>query len=48
MVDPVSERTVSLLWRRTMSESPALAVAVDALAAVASGELVDVGSPGTV
>lgn len=48
MVDPVSERTVSLLWRRTMSESPALAVAVDALAAVASDELVDVGSPGTV
>jgi DNA-binding transcriptional LysR family regulator len=33
IVDPVSERTVSLVWRRTMTASPALAAAVDALAA---------------
>ena len=33
IVDPVSERTVSLVWRRTMTDSPALAATVAALAA---------------
>ena len=39
IVDPVSERTVSLVWRSTMTASPALAVAVDCLAAEASRDL---------
>lgn len=42
IVDPVSERTVSLVWRRTMTEGPALAAAVEALAAEGSRELVAV------
>jgi DNA-binding transcriptional LysR family regulator len=39
IVDPVSERTVSLVWRRTMTDRPALAAAVEALAAEASRDL---------
>ncbi|HET7801177.1 MAG TPA: LysR substrate-binding domain-containing protein [Humibacillus xanthopallidus] len=39
IVDPVSERTVSLVWRRTMSDRPALLSAVEALAAEASRDL---------
>jgi DNA-binding transcriptional LysR family regulator len=39
MRDPVSERTVSLVWRRTMTESPALAAAVDAISQAASADL---------
>ncbi|MGO4360461.1 LysR family transcriptional regulator [Terrabacter sp. 2TAF16] len=39
IVDPISERTVSLVWRSTMTASPALAVAVDCLAAEASRDL---------
>ncbi|WP_141822073.1 LysR family transcriptional regulator [Humibacillus xanthopallidus] len=39
IVDPVSERTVSLVWRRTMSDRPALLSAVDALAAEGSRDL---------
>jgi len=31
IVDPVSERTVSLVWRRTMTERPALAAVIDVL-----------------
>jgi len=37
IVDPVSERTVSLVWRRTMTDRPALAATVAALAAEAAG-----------
>ena len=40
MSDPVSQRTVSLVWRRTMTERPALAAAVDALAGEAALDLV--------
>lgn len=36
MDDPVSERTVSLVWRRTMAERPALGAVVDVLAEVAA------------
>jgi DNA-binding transcriptional LysR family regulator len=39
IVDPVSERTVSLVWRHTMSDRPALLSAVEALAAEASRDL---------
>jgi len=39
IVDPVSERTVSLVWRRTMTDRPALAAAVNALAAEGSRDL---------
>ncbi|HET8987889.1 MAG TPA: LysR family transcriptional regulator [Humibacillus sp.] len=39
IVDPVSERTVSLVWRHTMTDRPALAAAVDALAAEGSRDL---------
>ncbi|EWT02970.1 LysR family transcriptional regulator [Intrasporangium oryzae NRRL B-24470] len=39
IVKPVSERTVSLVWRGTMTASPALAAAVEALAAEASRDL---------
>jgi DNA-binding transcriptional LysR family regulator len=39
IVEPVSERTVSLVWRRTMTERPALAVTVEALAAEGSRDL---------
>jgi hypothetical protein len=37
IVDPVSERTVSLVWRRTMTDHPALAATVAALASEAEG-----------
>jgi DNA-binding transcriptional LysR family regulator len=46
LLDPVSERTVSLVWRRTMTQSPALAVAVDALATVAADALDPVRASG--
>jgi DNA-binding transcriptional LysR family regulator len=39
ILDPVSERTVSLVWRRTMTASPALAAAVECLAAEAARDL---------
>jgi len=39
IVEPVSERTVSLVWRRTMTERPALAAVVEALAAEGEPEL---------
>jgi DNA-binding transcriptional LysR family regulator len=39
IVEPVSERTVSLVWRRTMTERPALAATVEALAAEGSRDL---------
>lgn len=39
IVEPVSERTVSLVWRRTMTDSPALTAAVSALAAEGSRDL---------
>lgn len=39
ITDPVSERTVSLVWRRTMSSSPALTAVVDALASESSADL---------
>ncbi|GAB3069437.1 LysR family transcriptional regulator [Intrasporangium mesophilum] len=39
IVEPVSERTVSLVWRRTMTERPALAVVIEALAAEGSHDL---------
>jgi len=39
IVDPVSERTVSLVWRSTMTDRPALAAAVDALATEARRDL---------
>lgn len=39
IVDPVSERTVSLVWRRTMTDRPALGAAVEALAAEGSRDL---------
>ena len=39
IVDPVSERTVSLVWRRTMTASPALAAVTDSLAAEGSRDL---------
>ncbi len=39
IVEPVSERTVSLVWRRTMTARPALAVVIDALAAEGSHDL---------
>lgn len=39
LVDPVSERMVSLVWRRTMTDRPALATAVECLAAEASRSL---------
>ena len=37
IVDPVSERTVSLVRRRTMTDRPALAATVAALASEAAG-----------
>ncbi|MFC3808008.1 LysR family transcriptional regulator [Terrabacter sp. MAHUQ-38] len=39
IVEPVSERTVSLVWRRTMTDRPALAATVEALAAEGSRDL---------
>lgn len=39
IVEPVSERTVSLVWRRTMTDRPALAAAVQALAAEGARDL---------
>jgi DNA-binding transcriptional LysR family regulator len=39
IVEPVSERTVSLVWRRTMTDRPALAATVEALAAEAALDL---------
>ena len=39
IVQPVSERTVSLVWRSTMTERPALAAVVEALAAEGAREL---------
>jgi DNA-binding transcriptional LysR family regulator len=39
IVDPVSERTVSLVWRQTMSDRPALLSVMEALAAEASADL---------
>ena len=39
IVEPVSERTVSLVWRRTMTDRPALGAAVEALAAEGSRDL---------
>lgn len=39
IVDPVSERTVSLVWRRTMTDSPALAAVTKSLAAEGSRDL---------
>jgi DNA-binding transcriptional LysR family regulator len=39
IVEPVSERTVSLVWRRTMTERPALAATVEAFAAEGSRDL---------
>jgi DNA-binding transcriptional LysR family regulator len=39
IVEPVSERTVSLVWRRTMTDRPALTATVEALAAEGSRDL---------
>jgi DNA-binding transcriptional LysR family regulator len=39
IVEPVSERTVSLVWRRTMTERPALAAVVEALAGEGARDL---------
>lgn len=39
ITDPVSERTVSLVWRRTMGSSPALAAVVDAIADESASDL---------
>ena len=39
IVEPVSERTVSLVWRRTMTERPALAAVIEALSAEGAQDL---------